>query len=196
MLTLKGAAIAARLLLFLILVGTKKHPRLRVYLFATFCVNLVKAQLPSLIVHPPPFTGLDKLVFLFDGALFTVSPVILGWAVGGQTWKPLAGLWATVLAGVALAYPSIRGDALERLYLAELVTAHIAVLAAFIVRATRKKHKATVEDAAYGSLAVLGLSGSVLAVTWPEDWGVIQIANLTTYTMLCALHIRTHWNTV
>ena len=190
---LEGAVFLARLLF---LGAAWKHQRLRTYLLVTFIVGLVRTQLPHFIVHPPPFTGTDKLVFLLDGALFTVGPVVLGWANGGQTWKPLAGLWATVLAGVALAYPSIRGDALERLYLAELVTAHIAVLAAFIVRATRKKHKATVEDAAYGSLAVLGLSGSVLAVTWPEDWGVIQIANLTTYTMLCALHIRTHWNTV
>ncbi|MDI3282101.1 hypothetical protein [Polyangium sp. 15x6] len=179
---LQGAAYAGRLLF---LVAAWRFPRLRTYLLSSFAAELVRLPLPSLLGGPPPFTGADKLLFLMDGALFTVGPVLLGWAVG--LWKPLAGFWATVMVGVASAYPRVRGDALVTLYVAEHVTMHAALVGTCIVMAVKERERRGREDKALLVLALLGLTGAVLALACPDDWAVVTVANASAYALLGGL---------
>ncbi|MRG98197.1 hypothetical protein [Polyangium spumosum] len=160
----------------------RKHRRLAAYVGLSLAMDLARLGLQQIPKGPKPYVGVDKLLFLTDGAMFLAPPILMGWALGTLLW-PVVGLWVVAVAKVAVSYPELRGPALTRFYLAALVTGHVALLIGAVWKVVREGRTMRREEGLLLVLLAVGLSGAGVALWHP--WRHVNAVNLTVYALLC-----------
>jgi hypothetical protein len=151
--------------------------------------------------HGTPLTGLARLNFHLDEALFLAWPC--GFAIvsalvflpdSARRWASVCGVVIWVLGGLTLAlgYPAIRGPVLGRVYLAAELAAILSLLACGAAWWRRREMPSLVE----GSMMVLGAIEITVIIGWGpfgKGWEWQAIAYLLGYAVLAFLHGGEVW---
>lgn len=171
-----------------------RFPRTRWYVATHLALDLTRLHLALVPCGPRPFVGVDYALLLLDGTLLLLPSIALAVAMS-LDWRAITGLVAGTMVLVAVAYPNVQGEALERCYVASMASARLYMVVAPI--ASRKWRRcAVVGDYVLLALAATGLVGAVVSLAWPGHWTLVNCGNVAahlTLGVLCLLaHRRNH----
>jgi hypothetical protein len=144
-----------------------------------------------------PLSGLARVACDVDTALFLVYPAALAalslWTFLRRRPWPVLGVYVLAVAGLAIAYPASRGDALARAYMAAELASLAVTIGAFIMWFWRRE----TPTLTHGVALLLGAAEAVTLLPYKlsffTSWSVARASYMTLYLVLIILYGGIVW---
>lgn len=149
-----------------------------------------------LAIGAAPYAGWDRVAFHVHQAAFLVWPagiaaVAVAVFVRRRPW-PVLGAFAAAVAGIAAAYPAVRGAALARVYFAAELLALLVAAGAGVTWWWRRKRPVLSTDAG-GVLALAQIGVTVHWAPFEKGWDWQATTIVGAYAILTVLHAGEQW---
>ena len=184
--------------------GRMAHLPIAVLLAAGVVADVVRRALALFVLGPvrattggAPFGGAARAAFHLEQGLFLLWPAGLAAlslvVLGRRRAWPIIGGHAAATVALALAYPTVRGPLLSRVYLGLELVALATVFGAGLAWWARREEPSITE----GSVLVLAFLelGALIAYRQPfgSGWDWAQVIYLMAFATLGVLHVGELW---